>query len=67
MPRKPACESDDIIRVISAAKEQIIIGQNIAVPSEKVCRFKPTTEQQSFSKESLYFCQDKQAQYMANP
>lgn len=36
MPRKPSCESDDIIKVISAAKEQIIIGQNIAVPSKKV-------------------------------
>ncbi len=32
MPRKPACESDDNIKVISTAKEQIIIiGQNIAV------------------------------------
>lgn len=35
MLRKPACESDDI-NVISAAKEQIIVGQNIAVLSEKV-------------------------------
>lgn len=36
MPRRPACGSDDIIKVISAAKEQIITRQNIAVPSEKV-------------------------------
>jgi len=36
MPRKPACGRDDIIKVISAAKEQIITGTNIAVPTEKV-------------------------------
>ncbi|TTF71937.1 hypothetical protein Baya_15120 [Bagarius yarrelli] len=35
MPRKPACERDDIIKVISAAKKQVIVGQNIAVSSEK--------------------------------
>lgn len=36
MPRRPACGSDDIIKDISAAKKQIITGQNIAVPSEKM-------------------------------